>query len=85
MPPFPGLTQPKIPVNVEEEVPVYETNADVRKFLRAKEEAAKAAKEQAEKEARRKLYQEHFGTKKGGRKTRGRAKRAKKAKSRRRK
>ena len=43
--PFPGLTQPKIPVNVEEEVPVYETNADVRKFLRAKEEAAKAAKE----------------------------------------
>ena len=77
MPPFPGLTQPKIPVNVEEEVPVYETNADVRKFLRAKEEAAA-------KQVRKQLFQQHFGPKKGGRRTRSRAKRSK-AKSRRRK
>ena len=81
MPPFPGLTRPKIPENVKEEVPVYETNADVRKFLKAQEEAAKAAKEKADREARQKLYQEHFGTKKGGRRTRGKKSMTKKAKA----
>jgi hypothetical protein len=86
-PPFPGLTRPKVPVNVEEMVPEYETNEDVRKVLREKQKAAAEQINAAAKEARKALYREHFGTKAGGRTRAKRAKRVKrsKAKSRRRK
>ena len=81
MAPFPGLTQPKIPVNVEENVTGYYLTNEERRTLKEKEAAAA-------KEVRQQLYQQHFGPKKAGRRTRARKTRVKakaKGKSRRRK
>ena len=85
MPPFPGLTRPKVPLNVEEQRALYEPPPELRNALREKQKAAAEQINAAAKEARKALYREHFGTKAGGRTRAKRVKAKAKAKSRRRK
>ena len=76
MPRFPELTQPKVPVNVEENGKHYEPTEEFRMELKGKEAAA------AE-QMRKQLFQQHFGTpKKGGRRTRKARRKAKKSRRR---
>lgn len=75
MAPFPGLTKPKLPVNVEEDVAQYELNDEKRAALKAAEEAAAA-------QQRRNLYQREFGPGKGGRRTRSKGRKSRGRKTR---